>query len=414
MKIALIHPGKAWLEALLRKLPRPEDDWVTFEDERRLWESLAAEPWDAVVASGDFVASSERLNRLINMIRLVSISPSIRIAVVLEEAALMNPHVEELFDGNGANEVWRIAAASPERTTERILTFVYGEDGRRTLRERTPKLAAFIGTTPNVGTTVISFGSAVLLANGSGASIGYLCLNLKSSKLHRYLGKDESPLALDSLRAELRSRSLSGARLKQYAEPVKGVPNLHVLYGSVQREQAEFYQPEDIGHLLEAARQAFDACIVEVNAYWDNAATVCAMLEADERICVTTADLGHFQEDMERGLKTMASLYRIPAQSFLLVVNQLDRQQGQGGIRTADIRKETGMRVVGEIERSAELLEYLNQGRLHQFFAENVKFPGQLMGIVSRMSQQFELPRRNEGSRKAWLKRLLPSFGMHG
>lgn len=410
MKIALIAPDSDWREQLFGRLPNAEDEWLAFADEAAFMDALRREPWDAVVAAGDVAATAGRLAQFANAVR--ALGPGIRIAAVAEDRGSRASGPAASWEGPDEDGIWRISGASSRHAADGILSFVYGQPA--TGCKRANKLAAFIGSTPNVGTTVVSFGTALLLAEGSHASVGYLCLNLKSSKLHRYLGKDESPFALDGLRAELRSRSLSGARLRQYAEPVRGAPNLHVLFGSVQREQAEFYQPEDIGHLLEAARQAFDACIVEVNAYWDNAATVCAMLEAGERICVTTADLGHFQEDMERGLKPMAALYRIPAASFSLVVNQLDGKEGRGGIRTADIRRETGMRVIGEIERNAGLLEYLNQGRLAQFFGENARFSGQLAGIVNRLSQQFELPRKSGEGRKAWLKRLLPSFTAHG
>lgn len=409
MRTALINPADEWLGELRRRTNGSADLWIVFADGEAFLEAAARQSWDAVVIAGAAVESASGLHALLSAIR--SSARSAKLACVWPERN-GNPGLREEIEAAGIHTV---SARSSEQIAELLLVFVRDQEGiQRPFVGDGSRLAAFIGSTPNIGTTVVAFGSAVLLANSTDASIGYLCLNLKSSKLHRYVGKEEPPYALDHLRAELRAQSLSGARLKQYAEPIKGVPNLSLLFGSVQREQAEFYQPEDISHLLSVARQAFDACIVEVNAYWDNAATVSAMLDADERVCVTTADLGHFQEDLERGLKTMTALYRIPAQSFSLVVNQLDRQQGKGGIRTADICKETGMQIVAEIERYPELLEYVNQGRLTRFFVENDKFPGQLSGIVARLHRQLGLPSKHEEARKAWIKRLLPNLGAHG
>lgn len=226
------------------------------------------------------------------------------------------------------------------------------------------RIAVVIGSTPNIGTTVVTMGAAVQLARRTDHSIGVICLNLKSSKLYRYMGLDSAPAGLDGLRADMKGGSLDQYRLLRSAEPVKGLPRLRVLYGSQQREQAEFYQPEDIRHLLEAARAAFDVCLVEVNAYWDNAATVTATLEADEKLLVTTTELGSFQEDLDRGLKTMAPLLGLDLGEFRLVVNQDGPGGSSGGLRATDVRREAGMELAAVIGYDPGLRESLNRGRL--------------------------------------------------
>lgn len=133
------------------------------------------------------------------------------------------------------------------------------------------KAIVFIGSTPNIGTTITSFGIAVGIANYSSQRVGYLCLNLKSSKLHRYIGVEKPETSLDQLRAEIRSHNLRPERLTTYCHTVKGAPGLSVLFGNQLREQAEFFTAEDIEHLIAVAKQTFDLCLIEVNAYWDNA-----------------------------------------------------------------------------------------------------------------------------------------------
>lgn len=255
------------------------------------------------------------------------------------------------------------------------------------------RLAAFIGSTPNIGTTVLSYAAALLLSTRTSSNVGYVCLQLKSSKLHRYLGRDEAAPGLDRIRADLKARSLTPGRLLPHCERVKE-SSLHLLFGSMQREQAEFYQPGDIDHLLEAARGAFDLTIVEVGAYWDNAATVSAMLGADERIAVTTPDLGHFQEDMNRGLKLMAPLYGINLRSLSLAINKMLPSRWTGGITTSDIRRETALPVIAEVGTHPELLDAVNQGRLTEFVLGHAGFRKELEPLVDKLMASCELPLR--------------------
>ncbi|RKN71849.1 AAA family ATPase [Paenibacillus ginsengarvi] len=254
----------------------------------------------------------------------------------------------------------------PHRTKEAICGTLYlncyGE--ARDLNDSGGQTFVFVGSTPNIGTTFVAFGAAVGLACRTERSVAYICLNLKSSKLHRYIGIEKPEGSLDHLRAEIRSQSLRPERLRSYCEAVKGVPNLRVLFGNQLREQAEFFTAEDIEHLLQTAKRAFDLCIVEVNAYWDNAATVCSLLGADSRIMVTTPELTHFQEDANRWLRGLCPVIGLDAESFDLILTQSDKSGGPAGIRHQDIRKETGLSLIGKVGKYADLTDTVNQGKL--------------------------------------------------
>ncbi|GIP35434.1 hypothetical protein [Paenibacillus sp. J2TS4] len=270
------------------------------------------------------------------------------------------------------------------------------------------KMVVYMGTTPNIGTTVVSFGSAVCAARASRLNVGYLCLNLKSSKLHRYMGMNEVLSSLDQLRADLKSQSLTRQRLLRHCIQAPGLPGLSVLFGSSLREQAEFYQPEDIEHLLTAARSAFDLCIVEVNAYWDNAATVAALLEADARVVVTTPDLTHFQEDFQRWLQTMAPMFGLHSASFHLVVNQVEKMASAGGIRVKDIEKETGLKIVSQVPRKSNLVELLNQGKLMELFEGDHPFYLAVADITRMFMDQWNMEAMDISRKKRWLGRWIP------
>src|SRR5690606_27140732 len=106
----------------------------------------------------------------------------------------------------------------------------------------------------NIGTTVAAFAAAYRIAEQSKLPVAYLCLHLKSSKLHRYLGLDEPEQTLDKLQPELRAFSLTSRKLQQSMYKVQKLPQLSVLFGNLNRDQAEFYLPQHIEHLLSVAR----------------------------------------------------------------------------------------------------------------------------------------------------------------
>lgn len=260
----------------------------------------------------------------------------------------------------------------------------------------------FIGSTPNIGTTVAAFGTAMSIASETDQTVGYLCLNLKSSKLHRYLGVEEPSVTLDALRAELKSRTLTPSRLRQQMYTVREASNLSVLFGSIPREQAEFYEPEHFEHLLYAAESAFDLCVIDVSAYWDNAATICALLHADTRFIITTQDITHFQEDVEQWLGSMAPVFGLGREGFNLIVTQ---QESNSGFSMKEIQKETGINVVGELNRFEELTRVINQGKLAEWLRDYTEGTD-WSEIAHSLMARFELQRRIMVPAKPWYRRL--------
>lgn len=276
------------------------------------------------------------------------------------------------------------------------------------------KLVVFIGSTPNIGTTFASFGAAVRLARLTERTVGYICLNLKSSKLHRYLGIEKPEGTLDQLRADIRSMDLRPERLRTVCEPIKGCPNLRIMFGNRLREQAEYFTAEDMDHLLQTARQTFDVCVIEVNAYWDNAATICGLLRADTRILVTTPDLTHFQEDIDRWLRGLCPVIGISDNRFDLLLTQFNRSGGSAGIRSQDIRKETGLPLIGVIGKYGEFTETVNQGKLLELLSGTHPFNRDLEGIARQIAAGFGLQLTEGGAEKeTWLRRWRNRMDVH-
>jgi hypothetical protein len=270
----------------------------------------------------------------------------------------------------------------------------------------TGRLAAFAGSTPNIGTSLTAFGTAYRIAALTGREVGYLCLNLKSAKTHLYLGVDKPEVTLEGVRPELRAGTLTGAKLRQYSYHPAKLRGLHVLFGNMAREQAEYYEPEDVTRLLAASREAFDLTIADVSAYWDNAATICAMREADDKILVTTDSLSHFQEDIHRWTGQVGPQFGIAPEQFQLVLLQANHRS-TGGFRMKEIRKESGCIAYTELRLNESVHLQLDSGRLDEWLAEEERNASAFDAVASPLMSRMNWAHRLQKTERPWHRRLM-------
>lgn len=244
----------------------------------------------------------------------------------------------------------------------------------------------FCGTTPNIGTTVVAFSTAVQYARETSDKIGFLCLNLKSSKLHHYL--NETPkYTLDRLQPELQASCLTEQRLLSVmAKPLKEYSNLYVLYGNQLREMAERYTPSEVSHLLEVASRTFSKIIIDVNAYWDNAATVQAMLQADTRIVVTTGQYTNFHTDWMGWINRLKETFNLPIHTDAVVVSQWKENAYIHSF--SDLIRTIGVTSVNKISYNSQLPLYLARGDFRRILSEQ-SFKQE---IIRSIHQQVNFP----------------------
>ncbi|SFT16820.1 hypothetical protein [Paenibacillus sp. BC26] len=270
-------------------------------------------------------------------------------------------------------------------------------------------IITFLGTTPNIGTTAAAFASACRIAEESGRSVGYLCLNLKSAKVHRFLGVDKPGATLDSLRPELLTGSLQPDKLLRSMHRCRGVPDLHVLFGNIMRDQAEFFTIEEMEHLLTVAEQTFSIVIADVGAYWDNAATLCALRKAHKRIIVTTSALSHFQEDGQRWMKQLSAMYGIAAHDYEAII--IHQPWGKGGFHVKEICKELGVTFLGELALSEPLLSQLDSGTLDEWLLNDERGKAVMKEPSRKLIEQYGLKRQMRMTVQPWYKKLLTHRG---
>lgn len=267
-------------------------------------------------------------------------------------------------------------------------------------------ITAFIGTTPNIGTTAAAFAAALRIAEASGQSVGFLCMHLKSAKIHRYLGIQEPAVTLGKLRPELRAGSLTQERLRRAVYSLPGLPHMGVLFGNTARDQAEFFTPEEAEHLLAVAEETFSFLVLDVGAYWDNAATVCAMRKASTRVLVTTEALSHFQEDGQRWIGQVSPLFGIgPEQYETLLVHYPWRN---GGYQMKHICKELGTSSFGQFHLSSSLFAGLDSGAYDRWLQHEKEGKQAMQEAAARLMEKHRIRTVSPNlAASPWYRKLL-------
>jgi hypothetical protein len=266
-------------------------------------------------------------------------------------------------------------------------------------------LIAFVGTTPNIGVTSAAFAFAYRTAEASGKPVGFLCMNLKSAKIHRFLGMDGPSSTLDGLRPELRAGSLTPEKLLHASHRVKGMPNLHVLFGNMLRDQAEFFTPEEADHLLAVAASTYSLVTLDLGAYWDNAATVCSLRRADARMLVTTGALSHFQEDGKRWIGQVSPLFGIPPEAYEAII--IHPPWKNGGYSVKDICKEMGLTRIGELRLTESLFSQLDSGRIEEWLRSDEQGRKAMRETADAILGRYGIARRQAAGSQSWYRKLL-------
>lgn len=241
------------------------------------------------------------------------------------------------------------------------------------------KILAFIGTTPNIGTTVSSLSLAYRIAEITGAKVAYLCLNLKSSKLHKYFSY--TPHAtLDELLPHLRNASMTEELLRNAMTSFDRDSHVSILLGNRQREMADYFNEDDISSLIMLSRECYDYVILDCNAYWDNAGSLCGLQLSDQIFIVTTNALSHFQEDADKWFKLLSVPLDIESKAIQAIIVRQHKQYI--GYSTHEIQRELQLQVTGEVVIPLSLYKSLDEGSLQQWLTHHHEGKNFLLSIA--------------------------------
>lgn len=255
------------------------------------------------------------------------------------------------------------------------------------------QLCTFIGTTPNIGTTICALATAYRIVEVTERKVAFICMNFKSSKLHRYLKIPAAQATVDELLPHLRSRSLTSTMLRNAMSILPSHPQLHVLLGNRYREMAEYFSDEDIQQLITIAKEHYDYVIIDCNAYWDNAGSLCSMQQADDIVLVTTNALSHFQEDAKSWYGTMSHLLGLNNKHIhALIIRQ---SKHYSGFTVQEIENELQLKVIGEVQFPTSLFASLDEGELDYWLTETSEGRNWLIGLsINLLPEQFTLKKQ--------------------
>jgi hypothetical protein len=122
---------------------------------------------------------------------------------------------------------------------------------------------------------------------------------------------------------------------------------------------------------------------------------------------VTTADMGHFQEDIGRWIYGVGAALGFTPEHFSLIVTQMDRNSTEDGLKLRDIAKETGMGLIGKIGKFGDVFTYSNQGRLLELLNGVHPLQKQLFAAVRELAHRNSINLSANAKQKRWFRKML-------
>ncbi|MBG9568466.1 MULTISPECIES: AAA family ATPase [Brevibacillus] len=239
-----------------------------------------------------------------------------------------------------------ISFIPPGLTLDELVEAVQTAFNKAPVSKRSKKntVISIMSAAPRDGSSTIAVNVALTLAQMTEKRIGLLDLSLKSPDM-----KDSLQLkgnkGFPTIQVDCDAKTLTPTMLLQATEKFQ-YENLHILTGLHRRDWAERIKDEEIATLLSVSREVFDITIVDVHSFPDNAATVQAMREADERWVVSQPVVSSFQSSWFDWFQSIwTTYYEMNHDSFSLIVNRSDDSIA----KTGTIEKAMGLKCIAEI-----------------------------------------------------------------
>jgi pilus assembly protein CpaE len=186
---------------------------------------------------------------------------------------------------------------------------------------RSGAVVATLGGAPRDGATSTAIGIACALAQQPSLRIGLLDLHLKSPELSLFVPQSAHRYAHIGMRAQLHTGMLTPQMLWEMCVPYK--KSVRVLHGTPRRDTAGDVTPSMMQTLLHTARNTFDITIVDVSSVPDNAATICAVREADVRLLIATQSLRSYMWNVGEWFACFWNTIGVDLASMQLVLNRV-------------------------------------------------------------------------------------------
>lgn len=178
------------------------------------------------------------------------------------------------------------------------------------------RVMAFFGTHSGAGVSTTALNLARSLSNRVNEKVLVLSLNSWDPCDYFYQYKGHY---LNDLKVDLNTQSLTPARLMESLGQYK---TFYHLAGNRDIKLQRFYQPYEIKHLIDVAKEMFDVIIIDAGTHFDSAPTVQAYLSAGLKFLVTNQEEKGYRGYFPHVLNQLIEPIGGKSEEFLLVVNR--------------------------------------------------------------------------------------------
>jgi len=204
------------------------------------------------------------------------------------------------------------------------------------------RIISFFGTHSGAGTSSTVFNVARALGEFTKESILVLSLNPWDPSdyfLNHYEG-----VYLNDIKVELRNKNFNEEKLKR---SVYETPYFSHLAGNRDIKLQRFYQPEEIAHLIDVAKQCYDVILIDAGSHFDNACYAQAYLSADLKFLVTTQEEKGYRNYFPLIHQQLLEPIESKLSDFILLLNKF--QPNYTLINEKDLQEELEMSLLTSI-----------------------------------------------------------------
>ncbi len=276
------------------------------------------------------------------------------------------------------------------------------------LYQRQGKVVVTWSAASKDGASTIAVNTAIALSNLTELSVGLIDLNLKSPGIRADLNIQDRDKSNLKLRPKLLTQSLEPSELLNMCVKYRNLSRLHILAGTHRRDTALDVTPEMVQHLLTVAKKTFDITIVDVHTFPDNAATICAVRNADIRWLVTQNNYASYKASWGEWLDCYWRHCGIQLTDISLIVNKANPHD-----KSSLVSEHMGIELLSEIPNMGPEsgLRAVHEGipLLHQ--SENTSFVDSVNQLAAELAAKIGSDVKLQQKKKqTWFQRVAASL----
>ncbi|NLP52199.1 ParA family protein [Bacillus sp. RO1] len=182
------------------------------------------------------------------------------------------------------------------------------------------RVITFSGTHSGAGVSTTVLNVAKALAQRVTNKVVVLSLNPwdPADYFTEYRGK-----YLDDMKVELKTKNLTEQKLLDSTFLTNG---FHLLAGNRDVKLQRYYNPEEIHHLINVAKQTFDVVLIDTGTHFDNACYGQAFLESEMKFLVTTQEPKGYRGYWPHTFHQLLQPMKIKTEDFMLIINKYESE----------------------------------------------------------------------------------------